>query len=161
MIMRKVVFIALAVLLAIFSAPASAGPAENAVSVVLAKWGEAFNKMDADALAALYSEKTLLYGSTPPLYKGREGVKTYLNSLPRWKGPKAEFSDLNAVAIGSDVINVAGTAAFTVAENAPPAVFRLTQVLIREDGDWKIVSHHVSRVSPPPAATGAAAPAAK
>ena len=136
--------IALAVVALAFSGPAYADPAEQAVSSIIEKWSASFTKLDADALASLYSTNALFFGSTPPLYKGKEGVAAYFNALPRWKSPTVQFTDLAVTPIGSDVINVAGTASFVVSETAPPVSFRLTWVIIREDGDWKIVSHHVS-----------------
>jgi hypothetical protein len=86
----------------------------------------------------------LLFGSAPPLYKGKEGVAAYFNALPRWKSPTVQFTDLVVIPIGADVINVAGVASFVVAENAPPLSFRLTWVVVREDNDWKIINHHAS-----------------
>ncbi len=136
--------IALAVCATVAFGPARAETADQTVSDITGKWSAAFNKLDADALAQLYSKNALFYGSTPPLYKGKEGVAAYFNALPRWKSPTVQFTDISAIPIGSDVINVAGTATFVIAENAPPVVFRLTWVVMREDGEWKIVNHHVS-----------------
>jgi uncharacterized protein (TIGR02246 family) len=132
--------LALAVVGLALSSPAFADPAEQAVSSIIEKWSAGFTKLDADALASLYSRNALFFGSTPPLYKGKEGVAAYFNALPRWKSPTVQFTDLVTTPIGPDVINVAGTASFVVSENAPPVSFRLTWVIIREDGDWKIVS---------------------
>ena len=47
-----------------------------------------------------------------------------------------------------DLINVAGTASFVVEQDAEPLVVKITWVIVREDGDWKIVSHHVSSKTP-------------
>jgi hypothetical protein len=60
-----------------------------------------------------------------------------------------QFTDLVVTPLGSDAINVAGTASFVIAENAPPISFRLTCVVMREDNDWKIVSHHASPKAAP------------
>ncbi len=141
--------VALAVVCLAPSSPAFADPAEQAVSSIIEKWSAGFTKLDADALASLYSRNALFFGSTPPLYKGKEGVAAYFNALPRWKSPTVQFTDLVTTPIGSEVINIAGTASFVVSENAPPVSFRLTWVIIREDGDWKIVSHHVSPKAAP------------
>ena len=46
------------------------------------------------------------------------------------------------------MINVAGTASFVVDGEAPPLSVKMTWVIVREDGDWKIVSHHVSSKTP-------------
>jgi hypothetical protein len=48
-----------------------------------------------------------------------------------------QFTDLVVTPLGSDAINVAGTASFVIAENTPPISFRLTWVVVREDNDWK------------------------
>jgi uncharacterized protein (TIGR02246 family) len=146
MMMRtlKTMMIALALCTAVSFTPAFAQSADQTVSGIIEKWSAAFNKLDADGLASLYSRNALFYGSTPPLYKGKEGVAAYFNALPRWKSPTVQFSDLATVPIGSDLINVAGTATFVISDTAPPVTFRLTWVLMREDGEWKIISHHVS-----------------
>jgi uncharacterized protein (TIGR02246 family) len=138
-----------AICAAVFSGRACAAPADDAVSDIAAKWSAGFNKLDADAIASLYSKNALFYGSTPPLFRGKEGVTAYFNALPRWKSPTVQFSDLVTTPVGSDIINVAGTASFVIAENAPPVAFRLTWVIVREDGDWKILSHHVSPKAAP------------
>jgi uncharacterized protein (TIGR02246 family) len=141
--------VVLTVFTAIFSGPSSAGPADQAVSGIIEKWSAAFTRLDADALASLYSSNALLFGSAPPLYKGKEGVAAYFNALPRWKSPTVQFTDLVVTPMGSDLINVAGIASFVVSEDAPPVSFRLTWVVVREDNDWKIISHHVSPKAAP------------
>lgn len=45
---------------------------------------------------------------------------------------------------GPDLVNVAGTASFDADEGAVKLSVKITWVIAREDGDWKIVSHHVS-----------------
>ena len=41
-----------------------------------------------------------------------------------------------------------GTATFVVDANAEPLQVKITWVIIREAGEWKIVSHHVSSKTP-------------
>jgi hypothetical protein len=50
--------------------------------------------------------------------------------------------------VGPDVINVAGTASFVVEEGATILSVKITWVIVLENGDWKIVSHHVSSKDP-------------
>lgn len=126
--------------------PSWAGPADDVVAGALAKWSDDFAKKDWDELTKLYSKDALFYGSTPPLYKGLDGVKAYFKALPPMVGATAAFKDLVVVPVGSNLINVAGTAVFTIPSAPAPIVFRITQVYVNEDGAWKIVSHHVSRV---------------
>ena len=63
--------VALAVFTSILSSRSVAGPADQAVSGIIEKWSAAFTKLDADALASLYSSNALFFGSSPPLYKGK------------------------------------------------------------------------------------------
>ncbi len=113
---------------------------------VIAKWSVAFAKLDPDAMSALYSRHALFYGSNPTLYRGRDGVKSYFAGLPRWNSNSVGFTDIATSAAGADVVNMAGTANFSVDDAA--LTVKITWVIVREDGDWKIVSHHVSSRAP-------------
>jgi len=137
----------LALLLA--SSPSSAAPADDVVAGALAKWSDAFARKDWDAMAGLYSKDALFYGSTPPLYKGLDGVKAYFAALPPMVGATVTFKDLTVVPVGTDLINIAGTATFTVPGAPAPFVFRLTQTYVNDGGTWKIASHHASRLEAP------------
>jgi uncharacterized protein (TIGR02246 family) len=122
--------------------------ADDTVSGIIEKWSAAFSQLDADALASLYSKNAFFYGSNPKLYRGNEGVAAYFNALPRWRSPSVQFTDLMTAPVGPDLINVAGTASFVVGEGAAPLAVKLTWVIVREAGDWKIASHHVSSKVP-------------
>lgn len=50
--------------------------------------------------------------------------------------------------LGRDVINVAGTATFDVDERGEPLLVKITWVIVQEDGEWRIASHHVSSRTP-------------
>ena len=118
------------------------------VSGIMAKWRAAFSKLDADALASLYSRHAFFFGSNPNLYRGRDGVAAYFNALPRWNSPTVRFIDVASAFVNADLINVAGTAAFVVGEGSPVLSVKITWVIAPEDGEWKIVSHHVSSQVP-------------
>jgi uncharacterized protein (TIGR02246 family) len=120
--------------------------ADDVAARIIAKWSAAFAKLDADALCQLYSKHALFYGSNPTLYRGREGVKAYFTGLPRWNAQSVQFTNVTTQAVGSDLVNMAATANFSV-DDAPLTV-KITWVIVREDGDWKIVSHHVSSTAP-------------
>jgi len=122
--------------------------ADNAVSAIIEKWSAGFRKLDANALAALYSRHAFFYGSNPTLYRGNEGVAAYFNALPRWRAPMVQFTDVRTAQVSPDLINFAGTANFDLGEEAPPLTVKITWVIVREDGEWKIVSHHVSSKTP-------------
>ena len=122
------------------------GTVDDIVSGITGKWAASFSKLDAGALASLYSKHAFLFGSNPNLYRGREGVAAYFNGLPRWNSCSAQFTDLVTAPVGADLINVAGTVSFAFDERALSV--KITWVIAREDGEWKIVSHHVSSKAP-------------
>ncbi|WP_213287616.1 nuclear transport factor 2 family protein [Bradyrhizobium sp. sGM-13] len=122
--------------------------AEDIVAGIMGKWTKAFSGLDAKALASLYSKNAFFFGSNPNFYRGNDGVKAYFEGLPQWKSPSVQFTDVNTAQATPDLINVAGTASFTIEKDAEPLVVKITWVIVREDGDWKIVSHHVSSKTP-------------
>jgi uncharacterized protein (TIGR02246 family) len=122
--------------------------ADDVVSGIIAQWSAGFRTFDADALASLYSKSAFFFGSNPSLYRGRDGVAAYFNALPRWRSRAVEFTDIRAEPIGPDLINVAAIASFVADEGATALSVKITWVIIREDGDWKIVNHHVSSKVP-------------
>ncbi|MDA9529093.1 YybH family protein [Bradyrhizobium sp. CCBAU 25338] len=122
--------------------------ADAIVSAVIAKWCAGFAKLDAVALSSLYAKDAFFFGSNPKLYRGRDGVADYFNGLPRWRKPSAAFSEVNAVQASPDLVNMAATIAFDLAGERPDLVVKMSWVLIREDGDWKIVNHHASSQAP-------------
>ena len=123
-----------------------ASASDDIAASIIAKWSAAFVRLDADALCQLYSRSALFYGSNPTLYRGRDGVKSYFTALPHWDTRSVQFTDVSTATAGTDVVNMAGTANFSVDDTALSV--KITWVIVREDGDWKIVSHHVSSKAP-------------
>ena len=122
--------------------------ADAIVSAIIAKWCAGFATLDAAALSSLYSNNAFFFGSNPKMYRGRDGVADYFNGLPRWRKPSAEFSDVTAAQAGPDLINMGATIAFDLAGERPDFAVKMSWVIIREDGDWKIVNHHASAKAP-------------
>jgi uncharacterized protein (TIGR02246 family) len=129
-------------------ATAERSASDDVVSGIMGRWAAAFTKLDAGALASLYARQAFFFGSNPNLYRGTDGVEAYFEGLPRWPSPSVQFTDVRTAQAAADVINVAGTATFMVEAGADPLTVKITWVVVREDGDWKIVSHHVSSKSP-------------
>ena len=121
---------------------------DDIVSGIMKKWAAAFTRLDAAALASLYSKNAFFFGSNPTFYRGNDGVRAYFDGLPRWQSPSVEFTKVRTAQATPDLINVAGTATFIIEKDAEPLVVKITWVIVREDGDWKIVSHHVSSKAP-------------
>lgn len=118
--------------------------ADDIAAAIISKWRAGFSRLDADALAALYSRHAFFYGSNPTLYRGRDGVKAYFDGLPRWNAPRVQFSNVAAERVNRDLVNMAAIASFFLDGEAPSLAVKITWVIAREDGDWKIACHHVS-----------------
>ncbi|TFV75295.1 DUF4440 domain-containing protein [Bradyrhizobium frederickii] len=122
--------------------------ADDIVSAIIAKWCAGFATLDAAALSSLYSKNAFFFGSNPKLYRGRDGVTDYFNGLPRWRQPSAVFSDVTTTQAGPDLINMAATISFDLAGERDDLIVKMSWVIIREDGEWKIVNHHASSQAP-------------
>ncbi|WP_128925945.1 nuclear transport factor 2 family protein [Bradyrhizobium guangxiense] len=122
--------------------------ADAIVSAIIAKWCAGFAALDAAELSSLYAKNAFFFGSNPKLYRDRDGVADYFNGLPRWRRPSAVFSEVNATQVGPDLINMAATISFDLAGERDDLVVKMSWVIIREDGDWKIVNHHASSQAP-------------
>lgn len=122
--------------------------ADAVAAATIAKWTAAFAKLDAAALASLYAKNAFFFGSNPSLYRGQDGARAYFNGLPRWRAPSAVFSEVRAAEAGPDLINMAATVSFDLAGEREPLQVKMSWVIIREDGDWKIVNHHASSKAP-------------
>ncbi|MBR0839617.1 SgcJ/EcaC family oxidoreductase [Bradyrhizobium liaoningense] len=122
--------------------------ADAIVSAIIAKWCAGFARLDAMALASLYSKNAFFFGSNPSLYRGRDGVAAYFNGLPNWRAPSAVFSEVRVALAGPDILNMAAIVSFDLAGERPPLQVKISWVIIREDGDWKIVNHHASSREP-------------
>ena len=115
----------------------------NSSSDMPARWSAAFAEMSPKALAALYTRDALFYGSTPALCRGPAAIEGYFSVLPKMNLPAVAFSDVVSVTLAPEVVALAALATFS-AEGFGPVSMRLTWTLMREDGEWKIASHHVS-----------------
>ena len=122
--------------------------ADAIVSAIIAKWRAGFAALDAAALSSLYARNAFFFGSNPKLYRGRDGVADYFNGLPRWRKSSAVFSEVKAAQAGPDLINMGATITFDLAGERTEFVVKMSWVIIREDGDWKIVNHHASAKAP-------------
>ncbi|QQO30848.1 SgcJ/EcaC family oxidoreductase [Bradyrhizobium diazoefficiens] len=118
--------------------------ADAIVAAIIAKWCAGFATLDATAQASLYARNAFFFGFNPNLYRGRDGVADYVNGLPLWCAPRVTFSDVASAPVAPDAINMAGIASFDLGEEHPLLSVKITWVIVREDGDWKIASHHVS-----------------
>lgn len=111
------------------------------VASLLAEWIAAFNAHDLDRHMELYTEDAILFGSVDELQKGRDRIRDYFGRVPPsvrvTSYPMPEVRE-----IAPDVAVTGGHVDF--ADGGTPSPYRMTWVLVRRDGNWRIAQHHGS-----------------
>ena len=106
-----------------------------------AQWVNAFNSYDLDTHMALYAEDAMLFGSVNELQDGRHAIRAYFGNRPQ--GVRVKSYPLPKVRqLSPDVAITAGHVDFVNGDDPMP--YRMTWVLVRRDGNWKIAQHHGS-----------------
>lgn len=107
----------------------------------LEQWIAAFNSRDLDAHMALYEPNAVLFGSVDELKIGREAIRTYFSG----RGPEVKVVSYpmpRVAMVTPDVASTAGWVEFVDAGGPMP--YRMTWLLVRRDGNWRILQHHGS-----------------
>jgi len=105
------------------------------------RWIEVFNSHNLIEHASLYTEDAMLFGSIPELVIGREAIKAYFGG----RGPKVHVANYpfpRVVMINDDVAATAAHVDF--ADGDTPMPYRVTWMLVKNDGNWRIAQHHGS-----------------
>jgi len=111
------------------------------VKDLLDAWVEAFNDHDLDRHMTLYTEDATLFGSVDELQIGRDAIRAYFGAI----GPSVRvvaYPMPQVREIRGDVAVTAGQVDFADGDQAMP--YRMTWVLVREGGNWRITQHHGS-----------------
>ena len=146
---RSVLVLAMLVL-ALTPILATAGPAEDAGSVV-DRWVTAFNSNDVDALVSLYAPDAILLGSTGlTLKEGREGIRGYFARLAK-SGDKVVIGDRKITVLDDNITYATGFYEFSAVRNGDVKKSRagFSMVLVKHANDWLIAHHHSSQRSSP------------
>jgi ketosteroid isomerase-like protein len=89
----------------------------------------------------LYTEDATLFGSVDELQTGRDGIRDYFGGLHA--GVRVEAYPMpRTTALATDVTVTGGYVDF--ADDDGPIPYRMTWVLVRRDGNWRIAQHHGS-----------------
>jgi uncharacterized protein (TIGR02246 family) len=106
-----------------------------------AAWLEAFNSHDLDRHMALYLEDAMLFGAVDELQDGRNAIRGYFGRRPA--GTRVKSYPMPLVRyVAADVAITAGHVDF--ADGDEPSPYRMTWVLVRSNGNWRIAQHHGS-----------------
>jgi uncharacterized protein (TIGR02246 family) len=111
------------------------------IETLLNRWIEAFNSHDLDRHMELYTEDATLFGSVDELQIGRDSIRRYFGRVGSTVRVAA-YPMPHVRLIGDDVAVSAGHVDF--ADGDQPVPYRMTWVLVRRDGNWKITQHHGS-----------------
>ncbi|MCJ9728677.1 nuclear transport factor 2 family protein [Bradyrhizobium sp. PRIMUS42] len=114
-------------------------------TAVQSAWADAFEKRDLDRLISLYSPQTAFWGSTNDLHTDPEGVRRYFTNLPP-SYKRSLYARPHVLRLNEDVI-VASVNVVFIREIDGKDVelpYRMTHVLVRQKGVWKIATHHAS-----------------
>jgi uncharacterized protein (TIGR02246 family) len=111
------------------------------LEALLSSWIEAFNAHDLDRHMALYAEDATLFGSVDELQIGRPAIRAYFGRLPPEVRVKT-YPMPRVAMLAPDIAVTAGHVEFAVGE--APMPYRMTWVLVREGGNWRIKQHHGS-----------------
>ena len=116
---------------------------QKVVALIYQQWQQYFAPINPVALAALYAEEAVLFGSKIPPYIGRAAIQSYFENLPQGLYTKAQFIPEYVNRPIADIISIAGSVIFERTEQTPLEL-RFTHVLVNIESRWMIASHHVS-----------------
>lgn len=128
------------------AAKAAAPAAAAEVRAATARWVDAFNRKDAQGIAALYARDAVLFGtSSPVLRDSPELIGEYFSSLPG-------LGDA-VITVGEDRVQLFGDVAVHTGYYTRSATqegrlvqnpARFTFVYAKRGGQWRILNHHSS-----------------
>lgn len=108
---------------------------------LIAQWIAAFNAHDLDRHMALYTADAMLFGSTDTLQDGRDAIRAYFGG----RGPGVRVRSFPAPQVRQVAEGVAAVAGHVdFADGDEPMPYRLSWMVVRRDGNWRIAQHHGS-----------------
>lgn len=133
-----------AMMLAVSTSFAAAGPTEDQVTAAYAAWDAAFNKADAAAVGATYEADAVLLPSDHKVYDGPAGAETFFKGVlsSGVTGHKLEL--VKAYDAGDTIAAAAKWSAEGKDDKGNPATFTglATHVFRKQgDGSLKLIMH--------------------
>jgi uncharacterized protein (TIGR02246 family) len=117
----------------------SAAPAADdaAVRQIGRQFEEAFNKKDAKAMAALWTEGGELTDVDGTVVRGRAALeKMYAESFAAYPKGTGKFDTAEVRALGKNLITAEGTIRFTATEGKKPVETRYSAMFVRDGDRW-------------------------
>ena len=134
--MRRVAM--LAVCLGLASAPVLAQSKAD-IQQLNDQWAAAFNKGDAAAVAAMYTQDAYMLPAGAPMLKGRAAIEGFVKQITQQLGD-FKLTTLDVKPLGADAALEIGTATFkTKAQPPHDGAVKYAVVWQKEDGRWKLL----------------------
>lgn len=142
--------------LATFAVAQEGSDEEQAVKMTASKWAEAWNAGDMKAVGELYAEGSDYVNFFGQAVSGRDEIEASFTEVREtvYKGGKISIEPAAVhfvkpdVAVFDSVWEIKG---LPEAEGAPPSKGDSSVVVVKQDGEWKIVAHRTRIPSPPSA----------
>lgn len=120
------------------------------ISALFSNWNDALQTGNPDAVANLYSKEGILLPTVSNKVRvDHASIAEYFHHFLELK-PKGTLNEVHLSCFGDIAINE-GIYTFDVVQEGKPAKVqaRYSFVYHKEDGGWKIVSHHSSKMPEP------------
>jgi uncharacterized protein (TIGR02246 family) len=128
----------LAGLMLALAAPASA-QSKAEMQKLNDKWAEAFNKGDAAAVAAMYTEDAYLLPAGAEMVKGRSAIEGFWRQSMQQLGD-VKCTTIDVKALGGSAAREIGTCGFKTKGQPPQAgALKYAVVWQKEGGRWKLL----------------------
>ncbi len=127
----------------------AAPSSEAAIRATAQAFVAAFDRGDAKAVAALFTEKATIIDDRGEPIKGRKAIEAeYASLFKLYPGAKMEVS-VKSVEFPSPAMAVEDGVATVVAKTAiPPSAAKYTAIHVQENGKWLMASVHETRIQP-------------
>ncbi len=120
------------------------------ITVLFDKWNESLQTGNPEAVVELYSEDAVLLPTVSNKVRAdHEAIADYFHHFLELH-PKGTLNEVHLACFGNIAINE-GIYTFDIVQDGKPGKVqaRYSFVYHNEDGEWKIVSHHSSKMPEP------------
>jgi uncharacterized protein (TIGR02246 family) len=122
------------------------------VKEIEARWNAAASPWDPRALARLYTDDAVFFGLLPTFYVGPAEIQRYFAaSSDTQRSVSLNLVDQQVRAIGQSSLATQGFGdiiSYRTSGDVVPIRLRTSLVIVKNDGEWKIMLHHFSEVPP-------------
>ena len=134
--MRRIAI--LAVCFGLLTTPALA-QSKAAIQQLNDQWAAAFNKGDAAAVAAMYTQDAYVLPAGAPMAKGRAAIEALMKEEMTQIGD-GKLTTLDVKPLGGNAVREIGTASFKTKSQPPQEVtVKYAVVWQKEGGRWKLL----------------------